>query len=78
MCMPELLEKEIAKSEPVLFGGHDHDIDKKMVICELVSDLEPQINWFYDKKNKLKTENFDLSDAYTCAIGWMRKNGHWK
>jgi hypothetical protein len=71
-------EKEITKSEPVLFGGHDHDIDKKMVIWELVSDLEPQINWFYDKKNKLKTENFDLSDAYTCAIGWMRKNGHWK
>jgi hypothetical protein len=71
-------EKEIAKSEPVLFGGYDHDIDKKMVIWELVSDLEPQINWFYDKKNVLKKENFDMSDAYCCVIAFMRKMGFWK
>jgi hypothetical protein len=70
-------EKEISKSEPVLFGAYDHDVDKKMVIWEMVSDLEPQITWFYDKKNKLKKENFDMTDAYTCVIGWMRKNGYW-
>jgi hypothetical protein len=70
-------EKEISKSEPVLFGAYAHDVDKKMVVWEMVSDLEPQITWFYDKKNKLKKENFDMTDAYTCVIGWMRKNGYW-
>lgn len=71
-------ESEIAKSVPVLFGAHDFDADKKMIIWELVSDLEPQINWFYDKKNKLKKENFDMSDAFTAVRGYMRKNNHWK
>jgi hypothetical protein len=71
-------EKDIAKSTPTLFGAYDHDVDKKMVIWELVSDLEPQITWFYDKKNKLKKENFDMTDAYTCIIGFMRREGYWK
>ena len=70
-------EKEILKSEPVLFGGYAHDIDKKMVIWELVSDLEPQINWFYDKKNVLKKENFDMTDSYCAVLGYMRKHGLW-
>lgn len=71
-------EKDIAKSEPVLFGNYDYEVDKKMIIWELVSDLEPQITWFYDKKNKLKKENFDMTDAYVCVLGWMRKNNYWK
>ena len=71
-------EKDIAKSKPVLFGGKDFDVDKKMVIWELVADLVPQINWFYDKNNKLKKENFDMSDAFTCVWGYMRKHGYWK
>jgi hypothetical protein len=70
-------EKEISKSEPVLFGAHEYDVDKKMVIWELVCDLEPQITWFYDKKNKLKKENFDMTDAYTAVLGYMRKNELW-
>ena len=71
-------DKEIAKSTPVLFGGHDYDVDKKMIIWELVSDLEPQIDWLYDKKNKLKKENFDMSDAFCCVLGYMKKNNLWK
>lgn len=72
------LDKEIAKGTPVLFGGHDFDADKKMIIWELVSDLEPQISWLYDKKNKLKKENFDMSDAYVATIGFMQKNNIWE
>jgi hypothetical protein len=71
-------EKEIKSGKPVLFGAYDHDIDKKMVIWELVSDLEPQITWFYDKKNKLKKENFDMTDAYAAVLGYMKKNGIWQ
>lgn len=71
-------EKDIAKSNPTLFGAYDHDVDKKMVIWELVADLEPQITWFYDNKNKLKKENFDMTDAYAASIGFMKKEGFWK
>lgn len=69
--------KEISNSTPVLFGSHDYDADKKMIIWELVSDLEPQIAWLYDKKNKLKKENFDMSDAFACVRGYMQREGFW-
>lgn len=70
-------EKELAKKKPVLFGGYPFDIDKKMVIWEKVSDLEPQIVWEYDKHQKLRKENFDMCDAYTAVRGAMNKEGLW-
>jgi hypothetical protein len=73
-----LSDKQIAKNEPVLFGGYDFDVDKKMVIFEKVCDLEPQIKWILDKNNKLKKENFDMSDSYTCGIAYMKMIGQWK
>ena len=73
-----LTEKAIEKNTPVLFGDYPFDVDKKMVIFEKVCDLEPQVVWFYDKKNKLKKETFDTSDAYACGIGYMNKIGVWE
>lgn len=70
--------KDIAKSEPVLFGGYPFDVDKKYVLWEKVAELEPGVEWFYDKKNKLKKETFDTSDAYVAGIGMMNKLGKWK
>lgn len=70
-------EKKLSKNKPVLFGGYPHDVDKKFVIWEKVSELEPQIVWFYDKKNKLSKETFDCSDAYTCVRGYMKMNNYW-
>jgi hypothetical protein len=72
-----LAEKQIAKNTPVLFGGYDFDVDKKMVIFEKVCDLEPQIKWILDKNNKLKKENFDMSDAYTCGVAYMKMIKKW-
>ena len=72
-----LSDKEIAKNKPVLFGAYDDKVDKKMVVWEKVADLEPQIEWFYDKKNKLKNENFDMTDAYTCIRAVMQRDGLW-
>ena len=66
-----LTEKQIAKNVPVLFGDYPFDVDKKMVIFEKVCDIEPQIKWILDKHNKLKKENFDMSDAYTCGLDWF-------
>ena len=70
-------EKEIEKAKPVLFGAYPFEVDKKMVIWEKVAQLEPQIVWFYDKNHKLKKENFDMTDAYACVRGAMKKQGIW-
>jgi len=71
-------EKEMEKKQPVLFGSYDWDIDKKVVIWEKVNEREPQIVWMYDKHQRLTKENYDMTDAYACVLGQMRKEGKWK
>jgi hypothetical protein len=75
-AFPELV-KENDKKKYVLFGGLPKDIDKKMVIWELVAKREPQIQWKYTKNNTLKKENFDQTDAYACVLGYMRNKEIW-
>lgn len=69
----QLDAKAISKNTPVLFGAYPFDVDKKYVLWEKVAELEPQITWFYDKKNKLKKETFDTSDAYVCGLAFFNK-----
>lgn len=73
---PELVA-EGKSGKPVLFGGLPMDVNKKMVIWEKVREREPQLQWLMDKKNQLKKENFDMSDAYTVVIGVMKRDGLW-
>jgi hypothetical protein len=75
-AFPELVQKN-NKDKFVLFGGLDKNIDKKMIIWELVSKKEPQITWQYTKNNTLKKENYDMSDAYTCVLGYMTMKEIW-
>jgi len=75
-AFPELVQ-ENDKKKFVLFGGLPKDIDKKMIIWEKVAKLEPQIVWTYTKNNTLKKENFDMSDAYCCVLGQMKKIKIW-
>lgn len=65
------------KDKYVLFGGMPKDIDKKVVIWELVAKREPQITWQYTKNNTLKKENFDQTDAYCAALGYMKMKEIW-
>ena len=74
---PELVQ-ENAKGKYVLFGGMPKDIDKKMLIWEKVAKKEPQITWAYTRNNTLRKENFDQTDAYTCALGYMKSKEIWK
>ena len=74
---PELMA-EGKGGKVVLFGGLPLDVDKKMVIWEKVKAREPQLTWLYDKKEDLKKENFDMSDAYTVVLGAMKRDGKWK
>ena len=76
-AFPELV-KENDKKKFVLFGGYPKDVDKKMIIWELVAKKEPQIKWLYTRNNTLKKENFDQTDAYTCVLGFMRSKEIWK
>jgi hypothetical protein len=73
---PELVQ-ENDKGKKVLFGGLPKDIDKKEIIWKKVSNKEPQITWLYTKNNTLKKECFDMSDAYTCVMGYMKQENIW-
>ena len=61
----------------VLFGGYEKGCDKKQIIWKKVSDQQPHISWTYTRNNTLKKENFDMTDAYTCVLGYMNKEGIW-
>lgn len=73
---PELVQ-ENDKGKKVLFGGLPKNIDKKELIWQRVSKSEPQIVWLYTRNNTLKKECFDQADAYTCVLGYMKKEGLW-
>jgi hypothetical protein len=75
-AFPELVQ-ENDKGKFVLFGGLPKTIDKKQIIYDLVSKKEPQITWMYTKNNTLKKENFDMTDSYACALGYMKMMGIW-
>jgi len=75
-AFPELVQ-ENDKGKFVLFGGLPKTIDKKNVIWDLVAKREPQITWMYTKNNTLKKENFDMTDAYSCALGYMKMMEIW-
>lgn len=75
-AFPHLVQKN-EKNKFVLFGGFPKNIDKKEIIWELVCKREPQITWQYTKNNTLKKENFDMTDAYTCVLGYMKMNEIW-
>lgn len=75
-AFPELVRQN-DKGKFVLFGGLPKDIDKKQIVWDLVAKREPQINWLYNKKNLIKKECYDMSDAYTCVLGKMRELKIW-
>ena len=75
-AFPHLVQ-ENDKGKFVLFGGQPKDIDKKQVIWDLVAKREPQITLNYTKNNTLKKENFDQTDAYCAALGFMKMKEIW-
>ena len=75
-AFPELVQQN-DKGKFVLFGGLPKDIDKKLIIWDLIAKKEPQITWQYTRNNTLKKENFDQTDAYCCVLGHMRQEQIW-
>jgi RNase H-fold protein (predicted Holliday junction resolvase) len=73
-AFPELIQPN-KNGRPVLFGDYPKDVDKKFIIWLKVSNLEPNVNWFYGKNGQLKKENFDMSDSYTVGLAFMKMKG---
>ena len=75
-AFPELVQQN-DRGKFVLFGGYPKTIDKKEIIWEQVAKIEPQITWLYTRNNTLKKENYDMTDSYTCVLGYMRSKKIW-
>jgi hypothetical protein len=75
-AFPELVQKN-DKGKFVLFGGFPKTVDKKEIIWEHVAKREPQITWLYTRNNTLKKECFDMTDSYTCVLGYMKSKKIW-
>ena len=71
------LYSENANGKKVLFGGFPKDIDKKKIVWNLVREQQPDVTWMYSKNGNPKKECYDMADAYTCVMGFMRKNELW-
>ena len=70
-------ESSLKNKKPTLFGGFPTTVDKKVVIWEKVADMEPQVVWKYNRNKNLSKENYDMSDAYACVLGYQRKENLW-
>lgn len=75
-AFPELMRPN-AKKNIVLFGDYPKDSDKKKIVWDLVNSLFDGVEWLYGKRQELKKENFDMSDAACAIIGHMRMYGLW-
>jgi RNase H-fold protein (predicted Holliday junction resolvase) len=75
-AFPHLVQKN-DKGKFVLFGGYPKTVDKKEIIWEHVAKREPQITWLYTRNNTLKKECFDMTDSYTCVLGYMKSKKIW-
>ena len=75
-AFPDLVQKN-DKGKFVLFGGYPKTVDKKEIIWEHVAKREPQITWLYTRNNTLKKECFDMTDSYTCVLGYKKSKKIW-
>ena len=69
----EKIRKAIKNNELVLFGSYSWDCSKKFILWSKIAEMYPDIKWVYNKKQELKTENFDASDSLICVLGQISK-----
>lgn len=67
------IKKAISHNDLVLFGSYPFDCAKKLILWNKISEMYDGIQWLYDKKGELKTENFDASDSLVCILGQISK-----
>lgn len=67
------IRKAIKDNDLVLFGEYPFSCQKKYILWNKISEMFPDIEWSYNKKGELKTENFDASDSLVCVLGYLNK-----
>lgn len=67
------IRNSIKKGELVLFGSYPYSCQKKYILWNMVSEMFPYIEWEYNSKGELTTENFDASDSLVCILGQIQK-----
>lgn len=70
--LPKIRES-LKNDNLVLFGGFPFSCQKKYILWNKVTEMFPYIQWEYDSKGNLKTENFDASDSLICILGQLNK-----
>nr|DAS58199.1 MAG TPA: HOLLIDAY JUNCTION RESOLVASE [Caudoviricetes sp.] len=72
-CDFKKINNSLKNNKLVLFGEFPFDCNKKEILWNKINKLFKGIEWSYDKKGKLKTENFDASDSLVCTLGYINK-----
>ena len=67
------IRRDLKNNKLVLFGSFPFDVAKKHILQGKISEMFPNIQWEYNKKGELKTENFDASDSLVCVLGYINK-----
>lgn len=67
------IRNSLKKNELVLYGDYPFNCEKKFIIWNKITEKIKDIEWVYNKKGELKTENFDASDSLTCILGYINK-----
>lgn len=50
-------------------------VDKKEYIWNKVAELEPKVEWFYTRTGNLKSQSYDMSDAYCVGVAGLKVLG---
>ena len=67
------IKRALKNNELVLYGDYPFSCEKKYIIWNKINEKYPKIEWIFNKKNELVTENFDASDSLTCVLGFINK-----
>lgn len=73
---PELIIFKKVKNEIIETLSFPKDCDKKKIVWDKVSWLEPHAKWDWTKFFKLKIENYDMADSYVVAKSGLLKKGY--
>ena len=72
---PEYIKKEVKKNVLKETLSFPKGADKKKLVFDKVSFLEPYFEWKRRKDLTLKTENYDMADSYVVAKSGLLKVG---
>jgi hypothetical protein len=68
------IKKDILSNNVVLFGSYPYDIDKKVIMMDLVNNLYPNIEWSRNAKGEIRKENYDACDSLVCTLAYINVN----